>query len=412
MTGRHSILWRAGGLVILTSALSGCDSTPPVAETPPPAVSVSQPLVREVIDHDDYEGRIAAVETVDVGARVRGHLMKVNFQDGQVVKKGDLLFDIDPRPYKASLDAAEAQKAAAEAALDLAKKEYARVSKLVRQNAASREELDVWIGKQGVATADRLKALAEVEQAQLDLNFTKITAPIAGKTSRTQVTAGNLVNTRGGETLLTTIVSVDPMYVYFDVDERALLRYRREFRKDPKEGGPEPSVKDLKIPVYVGLEGEAGYPHHGVIDFGDNRVNPSTGTIQIRGVLPNPKRVLDAGMRARVRVPVSDPHKAVMITERAVGTDQGRKFVYVVNDQNVAERRDVKLDRLSDGLQVVAEGLKPEDWVVVNGIQRVRDQAKVEPKRVAMPGAPSAPLPPAGERGAEGAGATKPGPKS
>jgi RND family efflux transporter MFP subunit len=145
-------------------------------------------------------------------------------------------------------------------------------------------------------------------------------------------------------------------------------------------------VKDLKIPVYVGLEGEEGYPHKGVIDFADNRVNPSTGTIQVRGVLPNPNRILDAGMRARVRVPVSDPYKALMISERAIGTDQGRRFVYVVNEQNIVERKDVQLGRLHDGLQVVQQGVKPEDWVVVNGIQRVRDGAKVEPRRTSMPG--------------------------
>jgi RND family efflux transporter MFP subunit len=360
-----------------------------VAETPPPPVSVSQPLAREVIDHDDYEGRIAAVEMVEVRARVRGHLVKVNFQDGQIVQKDQPLFEIDDRPYKAALDAAQAQLAAADAALELATKEYRRASKLLQSRAASREEVDVWTGKQAVAKADRLKAEAAVEQAKLDLGFTKVAAPIRGKASRTQVTVGNLVNAFGGETLLTTIVSVDPMYVYFDVDERALLRYKRHFRKDQNKGGAEPSVRDLKIPVNLALEGEEGYPHKGVIDFADNRVNPSTGTIQVRGVLPNDKRILDAGMRARVRVPVSDPHKALMVTERAVGTDQGRKFVYVVNDQNVVERPDVKLGRLSDGLQVVREGLKPEDWVIVNGIQRVRDGAKVEPKRVPMPGAPA-----------------------
>jgi RND family efflux transporter MFP subunit len=356
-------------------------------ETPPPPVTVSQPVVGNVVEQDDYEGRIAAVESVDVRARVRGHLVKVNFQDGQMVQKDDLLFEIDPRPYQAALDAAKAQLAAADAALELATKEYRRAASLLQSRAASREEVDVWMGKQGVAKAERLKAEAAVEQAQLDLDFTKIVASIRGKASRTQVSVGNLVNAGGGETLLTTIVSTEPMYVYFDVDERALLRYRQHFRKGQNESGAEPSVKDLKIPVSVALEGEEGYPHQGVIDFADNRVNPSTGTIQVRGVLPNPKGFLDAGMRARVRVPVSDPQKALMVTERAIGTDQGRKFVYVVNDQNVVERKDVKLGRLSDGLQVVREGLKPEDWVVVNGIQRVRDGAKVDPKRASMPGA-------------------------
>ncbi len=389
MIGRHPVLWGSGGLVVLTGVLCGCNSNPPVAETPPPPVSVSQPVARDVIDYDDYEGRIAAVDLVEVRARVRGHLDKIDFQAGQMVKEKELLFEIDPRPYQAILDAAKAQQAAAEADLDLAKKEYARVAKLVRTGAASREELDVWTAKQAVATAARLKALAAVEEANLNLEFCQVHAKVAGRISRPEVTVGNLVNAGGGETLLTTIASVDPMYVYFDVDERALLRYREHFRKGKSEGGVEPSLKDLKIPVQLALEGEKGYPHQGVIDFADNRVNPSTGTIQVRGVIPNPTRILDAGMRARLRIPVSDPHKSLLITERAVGTDQGRRFVYVVTDQNVAERRDVELGRLSDGLQVVSEGLKPEDWVVVNGIQRVRDGAKVEPHRVAMPGAPS-----------------------
>lgn len=379
----------SSGAALLAAAIAGCNTATPVVETPPPPVSVSQPLTRDIIDRDDYEGRIAAVENVEVRARVRGHLTKVAFKDGQLVKTGDLLFEIDPRPYKAALDAAEAQKAVAEANLELAKKEYARTSSLARSGAASREELDVWTAKQATASAERLRAIASVEQAKLDLDFTKVVAPINGKASRTQVTVGNLVNAAGGETLLTTLVSVDPMYVYFDVDERALLRYRQQFRKTPSNGDPEQDVKDLKIPVEVGLEGEKGYPHQGVLNFADNRVNPSTGTIQVRGQLPNPTRIIDAGMRARVRVPISDPHKSLMITERAVGTDQGRKFVYVVNEQNVAERRDVELGRVGDGLQVVLQGVSANDWIVVNGIQRVRDGAKVDPKRVPMPDAPA-----------------------
>lgn len=391
MIGRSSILYIGGGFLIVAGVLTGCGPTaPPVAETPPPPVSVSQPVVREVIDNDDYEGRIGAVETVEIRARVRGHLVKVNLQDGQIVKPGDLLFEIDPRTYQAAVGVDKAQVAAAEAAYDLAKKEYARAVSLLRSNAASREEVDVWTGKQGVAKAEKQKAEAALEQAELDLGFTKITAPITGKASRTQVTVGNLVNAGGGETLLTTITSIDPMYVYFDVDERALLRYRRTFRKEKPNGGPEPSIKDLKVPVNVGLEGEQGFPHKGVIDFADNRVNPGTGTIQVRGVLPNPKRILDAGMRARIRVPVSDPRKALLITERAVGTDQGRRFVYVVNDQNVVERRDVQLGRVDAGQQAILDGLKPEDWVIVNGIQRARDGAKVDPKKVPMPGGPAA----------------------
>jgi RND family efflux transporter MFP subunit len=400
MLRRHSLIGQVSLLVAVISTVVGCGSgTPPVAETPPPPVTVSKPVAQDVIDHDDYEGRIAAVETVEVRARVRGYLDKVTFQDGQMVKKDDLLFKIDPRPYKAALDAAEAQKAVAEAGLELHKKEYARASSLARTGAASREEVDVWYAKQTASAAERLKAVAAVEAAQLDLDFTKIAAPISGKISRTQVSEGNLVNAGGGETLLTTIVTVDPMYVYFDVPERALLRYRKG-KADDKS--PEPSLKELNIPVYVGLEGEEGYPHKGVLDFADNRVNPSTGTIQVRGVLPNSTRTLDAGMRARVRIPVSDPHKSLMVTERAVGNDQGRKFLYVVNDQNVVERRDVKLGRVDNGLQIIQEGLKPDDWVIVNGIQRVRDGLKVDPQRGPMPGA-AAPAVAANERNKQGA---------
>ena len=389
MVQRYFVLWYGGAFLILTGVLGCGPTTPPVAETPPPPVTVSQPVVRDVIEQDEYEGRIAAVEEVEVRARVRGHLNKVNFQAGQMVKEHELLYEIDPRSYQAALDAAEAQKASAQASLELAKTEYARTALLVRSNAVSQTELQVWKAKQGTAEAEVQKALAAIAQANLDLDFTKVVAPITGRVSRTQVTVGNLVNAGGGETLLTTIVSVEPMYVYFDVDERALLRYRQQLRKGQNQSGVEPTVKDLRIPVNVALEGEQGYPHKGVIDFADNRVNPSTGTIQVRGVLPNAKRILDAGMRARVRVPVGDPQKALMVTERAVGTDQGRKFVYVVNDQNVVERKDVQLGRLSDGLQVVRQGLKPENWVIVNGIQRVRDGAKVEPKRGPMPGVPA-----------------------
>jgi RND family efflux transporter MFP subunit len=386
MMSRHAVVWQ-GSLLLF---VAGCGSNaPPVAETPPPPVTVSQPVAREVIDYDFYTGHVAAVETVDIRARVRGYLTKVNFKDGQLVKPGDLLFEIDPRPYKATLDAAKAQVSSAEAAHKMAKTEFDRSSELIKTAAISQTELETWRAKQGVAAADKLKAEAAVEQAQLDLDFTRIYATIKGKISRPLVTPGNLVNAGGGETLLTTIVTVDPVYVYFDVDERALMQYRQHFRKRQNESGPEPSIKELKIPIYVGLEGEKGFPHEGVIDFTDNRVNPSTGTIQVRGLLANPKRVLDTGMLARVRVPAGDPHKSLLITERAVGTDQGRRFVYVVNEQNVAERRDVELGRLNEGLQVVTDGLKPEDWIVVNGIQRVRDGAKVEPKRGSMPSAPT-----------------------
>lgn len=382
--GRHPA-WVALG-VELVSFVVGCQpAQPPLAEAPPPRVTVSQPVVREVTDFDDYEGRIAAIPSVDIRARVRGYLTKVSFRDGDRVKSGDVLFEIDKRPYEADLSAARAQKAAGEASLKYARAEYERVRSLQRSGAASREELDLWTGKQAVAQADIQKADAVIESAQLNLDFCTVTAPFAGRVGRAQVDVGNLVNAGGGETLLTTLVNVDPMYVYFDVDERALLRYRRDRRKGESVDTAVP-LKDLKIPVFVGLEEEEGYPHKGVLDFADNKVNPSTGTILVRGMLPNESGLLDSGMRARVRVPTSEPRKTLLVTERAVGTDQGLRFIYVVNNQNIAKRRDVKLGRIDHGLQVVLKGLSAEDRVIVNGIQFVRDQTEVDPQPGPMPG--------------------------
>jgi RND family efflux transporter MFP subunit len=358
-----------------------------VAETPPPPVTVSQPVAREVIDRDQYEGRIDAVETAEVRARVRGYLVKVNFKAGQMVKAGDLLYEIDPKPYKTALEGTEAVKLASEAALQYARSEYDRVRVLAGKGASTREEVEVWAAKSVVAQGELAKAQAAVDRAKLDMDYTRLTSPITGKIARTQVTQGNLVNAGGGETLLTTVVTVDPMYVYFDVDERSLQRYRTEFRKGKNVEGPIPPLKDLKIPVEVGLEGEEGFSHHGFLDYADPVVKSTTGTIEVRGELPNPKRDLDAGMRARVRIPVSDPHEVLMVTERAVGNDQGLKFLYVVNGENVVERRDVKLGRVVDGMQIIDSGLKKDDWVIVNGIQRVRDAMKVDPKRGPMPGA-------------------------
>ena len=387
MKHRHLLIWHRGLFLAVTGVVSGCGSNaPPVMENPPPAVSVSQPVEREVVDYDSYEGRMGAVQKVEVRARVRGHLAKVGFQDGQMVKEGDPLFEIDPRPYKAALDAAAAQVASAEANLELAKTEYARTAVLVRTKAVSDTELTVWKAKQATAAAERLRALASVEQAKLDLDFTKIAAPINGKISRSQVDVGNLVNAGGGETLLTTITSVDPMYVYFNVNERSLLRYRKTFRKDKTENDKEVAIKDLKIPVEIALEGEAGYPYKGVIDFADNRVDPGTGTIQVRGVLPNSSRILDAGMRARVRVPVGSPYKALLVTDRAIGTDQNVKYLYVVGANNVAKRRDVQLGRMTDDLRVIEKGLNPGDKVIINGIQRVHPEMTVDPKPGEMPG--------------------------
>jgi membrane fusion protein, multidrug efflux system len=388
MICRHTLLWLTGGIIVLMSVLSGCDTAAPsVVDAPSPPVTISHPIVRKVVDQDDYEGRIVAGQKVEIRARVRGHLIEVKFRAGDVVKKDDLLYEIDPRPSKAALAGAKAQEKAAEAGLKFARAEYNRERSLLPSGATSREEVELRAAKYEVANGEVLKAKAAVEQAQLDVDFCKITAPLDGKLSKTLVDVGNLVNAGGGETLLTTLTTVDPMYVEFKVDERSFRRYRESHRKDTKEKGPQPSLKELKIPVYVALEGEESYPHEGLLEFADNKIDPSTGTILVRGVLSNEERIYEDGMRARVRVPVSDPHKVTMVIERAIGNDQGKRFLYVVNAQDTVERRDVTLGRLIDGLQVIEDGVKSDERIIVNGIQRVRDGMKVQPHQAPMPGA-------------------------
>jgi membrane fusion protein, multidrug efflux system len=379
--------WRScatGLALLLLASLASCQKMPAMPEMPPLTVTVSQPVEREVTDYDDYEGRLAAVKTVEVRARVRGQLTKIFFKDGQLVKEGDQLFQIDPRPYQAMLDSAKAKRESAEAALTFAKQEYNRTARLVSSNAASREDLDQWRAKQSISLADKQGAEAEMEKAQLDLDFCDIRAPISGRTSRPLITEGNLINSGSGDSLLTTIVSIDPMYVYFDIDERAMVRYRRAYAKNNVVG--EDSIKELKIPLAIAVEGDMDFTIKGIIDFVENRVNRGTGTLQVRGVVPNTGRLLDDGMRARVRVPVSDPYKALLITERAIGTDQTLKYVYIVNAKDEVERREVQSDRPFDGLIAIKSGLGPQDWVIVNGAQRVREGVKVVAKQVPMPG--------------------------
>ncbi len=352
--------------------------------TEPPVVTLSQPLLKSLVDYDQYTGRTEAVKTVEVRARVRGELIKVNFQDGDIVKAGDLLFEIDPRTYEADLKAAEGQKASAQSSLQLAEAEYERTLKLIPTKSASQTDLEVWKAKRGIALADITRAEASIRQAQLNLEFAKIKAPIDGHISRPLITEGNLVNTGGGDTLLTTIVTIDPMYVYFDVDERALLRYQGHHR-DQKE---RKTIKEAKVPVFLALAiHDNDFPYQGILDFAENKLDPTTGTIRVRGVFANQNRDLTPGLFARVRVPVSDPYQALLVTDRAVGTDQGQKFLLLVNDQNKVEYRLVRPGRLEGTLRVFPPGmgLKVGEWVIVNGIQRVRPGIEVKPERVPMP---------------------------
>jgi RND family efflux transporter MFP subunit len=371
--------------------LAGCGATEPeLASTEAPVVTVSQPIERELTDFDQYTGRLDAAETVDVRARVRGELTGIHFKDGADVKEGELLFEIDPRVYKAALDGAEAKKANAEASLDLAKTEYDRTLELINRKAGSARDLSAWLAKKGVAIADVSLAVAEIDRAKLDMEWTKIKAPITGRISRAQVTKGNLVNASGGETLLTTIVSVDPIHVYFDVDEGSLNLYRE---RRAKEVGEADQAKQPVIPVFMGLITDKDqFPREGVIDFADNRINPATGTIRVRGVFPNKDKKLTPGQFARVRLPVGEKYKGQLVTDTAIGIDQGQRYLLIVNDKNKAEYRLVTPGRLDGDLRVFppGAGLKPGEWVIVNGVQRVRPGIEVRPERVPMPTLPAA----------------------
>ncbi|HWP93409.1 MAG TPA: efflux RND transporter periplasmic adaptor subunit [Thermodesulfobacteriota bacterium] len=351
----------------------------PVAP-PPPKVTVSQPVVREIIEWDEYTGRLEAVESVEVRARVSGYLESIHFQDGQIVKKGDLLFVIDPRPYQAELDQAEAELELAKARLKLAQDNVVRAKKLLSARAISEEEADTRISDERVARATVEQAEAAVQAAKLNVEFTQVRAPITGRISRKLVTEGNLINGGTGGTLLTTIVSLDPIYCYAEADEQSFLKYTRLAQQ-----GKRPSSRQVRNPAYLALADEEGFPHKGYIDFVDNQLDPNTGTIRGRAVFPNPDLTLTPGLFARIRIPGSSKYEAIMIPDEAIGSDQSQRFVMIVNDENTAEYRKVVLGPKVNGLRIIREGLKPEDWVIVKGLQRVRPGVKVDPQREKIP---------------------------
>jgi RND family efflux transporter MFP subunit len=365
--------------------LMGCERAP--SETPvaaPTPVTVSYPIEREVTDYVDFTGRTAAVDSVEVRAHVWGFLDKVNFKEGALVKKDDVLVEIDPRTYQAALDQAKADLESKQAATIKAEALYKRTASLLTRGAASREDLDKDKGDWLVAKANIGLAEANVHTAELNLGFTRVTAPISGRVSRTIVTPGNLVQSgdQGGGTLLTTIVSVDPMYAYFDVDERTVLRVRQLIREGKAKSARDPGVE---LPVLLGLANEEDYPHRGTINFVDNQVNPKTGTLRVRGVFRNEDEALSPGLFARVRVPIGESHSALLVTERAIDTDQGQKILYLVNENNEVVSRPIRLGAPHDGLRVIEDGLKRGERVIVTGLQQVRPGSTVEPKQVEMP---------------------------
>jgi len=359
-------------------------------ETPPPPVTVARPILQTVVDFDRFTGFTQAVESVDLRARVRGYLEGIHFEEGTIVAKGQRLFEIDPREYQSNLDLAEAKRQQAEAKARLAAVERDRYRTLAQRDAGSRQDYDRAAADLAVAEAETRAAAADIERAELDLEFTKITAPIEGRIGRGSIDVGNLISPGGGnDPPLATIVSVNPVYVVFNVDERSLLRYLEMARESDQLQRPAgTSIRAARIPIEMGLVNEEGYPHLGLLDFADNRVDPSTGTILIRGVFLNEDGTLRPGLYARVRVPIGEPREVPLVVDRALGTDQGTRFVYVIDDENRAVRRDVRAGRVYGGMRIIEEGLEPGERVVINGIQRIRDGAEVDPQEVEMPEPP------------------------
>lgn len=375
-------------VVCMSIGAAGCTRAPATAPAAPAVVTVSRPLERDITDYSDFTGRTAAVDSVELRARVWGYLTKVNFKEGAIVKKGDVLFEIDPLTYQAVLNQAQGTMASLQARVERLDADLARARRMVGTGAMSREDFDKVAGDRGEAVASRDATKANVERAKLDLEYTKVTAPIAGRVSRYNVTVGNLVQAgdQNGGTLLTTIVSVDPMYAYYDVDEYTVLRVRQLVREGKAE-----SPREAVLPVFLGLANEKGFPHKGTINFVDNQLNPRTGTMKLRGTFPNKDNVLVPGLFARIRMPFGHLRKALLVYERALDTDLGAKILYIVDDKNQVAVRKVQVGEMHDGLREITSGLKVGERYILDGLQQVRPGATVEPQEASV--ATAAPQP-------------------
>jgi RND family efflux transporter MFP subunit len=367
------------GLGVLLAAgffSAGCgeSSLPPAPG--PPVVTVAVPVEQTVTDHVDFSGKTAAVESVELRARVGGYLRTVQYTEGNEVKKDQVLFGVDPRPYQIELDHAQARVKAAQAQAAESEANYQRTVRLMASNATSAENLEVYRRTRDVSAAALAAARANVQLKQLNRDFTNVLAPIDGRVDKADVTVGNLVSANLNDaTILTNIVRMEPMYAYFDVDELTALRILRlqlQGKLAPREKKP--------LEVLLGLSRDSNYPVHGMIDFVGNQVDPSTGSITVRGVFPNKDRALSPGLFAHIRLPLGEPHKALLVNDRALGTNQGQKFLYLVNDKNKVEYRPVTIGALHHGLREVTNGLKLGERVVINGLLRVRPGVTVEPK--------------------------------
>src|SRR6202140_352329 len=374
-------------MVLLAVTLAGCDGKPaPQAAAAPPPVTVAQPAKRTVTDWDEFTGRFDAVEEGQVRARVGGFAPPVEFRDGAFVNAGDLLYIIAPRPFEAVAEQADGQLSDAHAKAELAKRELDRALTLVQTSAVSESTVDQRRQALQAAKAAQTQAEGLLKAAQLNIEFTHVAAPVGGRVSRHLISIGNLVQgSEAGSTLLTSIVSLDPIYIYFDMDEATYLKYNRLYFE-----GKRPSSRENPNPVQVTLTGETKPSHDGKVDFLDNRLDVSTGTLRGRAVIPNKDYSILPGQFGRVRLIASAPYEALLLPDTAIATDQSRKIVFVVKDDNTVEARAVTLGPLDEGLRVIREGLKPEDRVIVDGLQRARVGAKVSPH--------AAPTTPAGSK--------------
>lgn len=383
--------------------LAGCDR--PQADTqkakggPPPAsVVASQPVVRELVEWDEYTGRFDAVESVEIRARVSGYLMEVGFKDGQTVKKGDLLFVIDPRPFQRAVEQARAELEQARTKVENAMLDVERGRPLLERKVMSEKVFDDRANLMREAQAAVKVAQAKVATAELELSFTRVGAPLSGRIGRSIQSVGNWVTagTANNASVLAAIVSEDPIHIYFDVSENNYIKYLR------LSGNGNGGATRMGARVEIAMPDERNFPHAGVLDFLDNRLDQGTATLRARARVDNPARLFLPGMFARVRIAGSPRHKALLVVDAAIGTDQAAKYVLVVGEDNKVVRRTVTLGPLDGGLRIVRSGIKPDDWVITVGTQRARPGQVVNPKRGPMPPPGPAGIPRAGRAPAVG----------
>lgn len=362
--------------IALLPGFAACEGRrPAMPDMSAPEVTVSTPIVKEIRDRIEYSGYTRAIETVTVRPRVTGYVESFHFMPQTRIQKGQLLFVIDLRPFKVQLDKAEADVLARLATIDKAEFDAKRVTELMKTGSAAEDERVATASRLDAARADLAAARAAVEQAKLQLDYAQVKAPISGRISRNLVDPGNLVT--ADDTALAMITNDDDVHVYFDVSEQDALTVRDRIRAE--QGTFEHVAALEKRPASMGLMNEEGYPHDGYIDYCDTQLNRSTGTVQVRARFPNPDGLLLPGLFARIQIPIGEPYKSILVTERAIGSDQGQRFLMVVTDKNIAEYRKVKIGVLRDGLRVITEGIGATDKIIVNGLQRVRPGMSVKP---------------------------------